>query len=78
MNIENDPSKTEGKIVKIIARSFKPKPVQEIADEIQKTYDETQTYLQMIGKRLTLTFSSLPDGGKAVRIVTGPHKPRFR
>ena len=78
MNIEYDASKTESKIVKIIARSFKPKPIQELADEIQKTYDETQAYLEMIGKRLTIAYTDLPDGVRAVRIIANRHRARFR
>jgi capsular polysaccharide biosynthesis protein len=49
MNIENDPAETNRKIVQILARSLKPKPVQEIADEIQKSYNETLKHLDMIG-----------------------------
>lgn len=78
MNIENDPTETEREIVQILARSKIPKPVEEIADEIQKSYDDTLQYLDMIGKLRPIGFTLIPDGLYAVELVTGPHNARFR
>ena len=80
MHIEYDPTKTDGKIIQILCRSNGPKPVQEIADEIKKSYDDTLQHLEMIGKRRTLRFTpnTNPGGLLDVEIVTGPHNVRFR
>jgi hypothetical protein len=68
--IESDPTETERKIRRILAPLYKPKPVQEIADEIQKSYDDTLQCLVMIDKhRPALSFSDLPNGGSAVEIA---------
>ena len=72
MNIESNPTETERKIVQILARSLKPKPVQEIADEIQKSYGDTLKHLDMIGKFRRIRYYNHPDGLNSVEFITGP------
>jgi hypothetical protein len=77
MNIENDPAETNRKIVQTLARSLKPKPVQEIADEIQKSYNETLKHLDMIGKQRRIRYYNLPDGTNMVEFITDSQNPKF-
>ncbi len=78
MSSENDPAETDRKIVQILARALKPKPVQEIADETQKSYDDTLTHLDRIGKSKRIRYHNLPDGVLGVELVTGPDNLGFR
>ena len=77
--IESDPTETERQIIKILAPLYKPKPVQEIADEIHKSYDETMQALIMINKKRApaLNFFDLPSGGSAVEIARPARKQGF-
>jgi hypothetical protein len=76
MNIENDPTETDRMIVQMLARSLKPKPVQEIADEIQKSYKDTLQHLGMINKLRPLRYFNLPNGILGVELVTVPAQPK--
>lgn len=75
MHIENDPTPIIRKILYILAHSSQPKPIKEIAQEIAKPYDDTQQYLNMMRRLWPITYSDLPNGDRAVEIVTGPHFP---
>ena len=79
MSINNPSDETERKIIQILARSFKPKPIQEIADEIQRSYDDTLKYLVSIGENRPIRFTiitDVPGGLQAVETVVGSHKKR--
>ncbi len=63
----------------IFARSFKPKPVQEIADEIQLSYDDTLKCLVRIGESLPIRFTNItdvPHGLQAVKVVMGSQQKK--
>ena len=77
MHLEYETSETERKIVRILARSSKPTPIQEIAGEIQESYDDTKQHIMMLGKRLTIHFFDLPDEKQAVAIVTSQERAGF-
>ncbi len=79
MSINNPSDETERKIIQILARSFKPKPIQEIADEIQRSYDDTLKYLVSIGENRPIRFTNItdvPGGLQAVETVVGSHKKK--
>jgi hypothetical protein len=76
MSIHNPSDETERKIVQILASSLKPKPVQEIANEIQRSYDDTLNYLVRIGEQRPIHFTNITDvsgGLQAVETVMGFH-----
>ena len=79
MSINNPSDETERKIIQILARSFKPKPIQEIADDIQRSYDDTLKYLVSIGENRPIRFTNItdvPGGLQAVETVVGSDKKR--
>jgi capsular polysaccharide biosynthesis protein len=70
MSTESIPDETELKVFNLLARASKPKPVQDIANEIQQSYEETMKYLKHIGERRHIRFHHLDDGFQAVSFVT--------
>lgn len=74
MNITTLSDDAEKKVRTILARRFEPRPVQAIADEIQRSYDETLQYLVHIGETLPIRFTNIPDGLQAVEVVVGSRK----
>jgi hypothetical protein len=71
MSAEDMPDEIELKIFNMLARASKPRPVQDIANEMQQNYDETMMHLRRIGGRKHLRFHHLDDGFQAVSFVAG-------
>jgi len=69
MSLESDiPDEMELKVFNLLSRSSKPRPIQEIADEIRKDYDFTFNYLMRMRERRHLRFHNLDDGTQSVEL----------
>ena len=67
---EDMPDEMELKVFNLLARSSKPRPIQEIADQIGRDYDYTLNYLMHMGKRRRIRLHNLADGTQSVELVT--------
>ena len=74
MSAEDMPDEIELKIFNLVARASKPKPVQDIANEMQQSYDETMMHLERIRDRRHLRFHHLEDGFKAVSFIASSQR----
>jgi hypothetical protein len=71
MSYESDiPDEMELKVFNLLARCSKPRPIQEIADEIRKDYDYTFNYLMGMRARRHLRFHNLDDGTQSVELFS--------
>jgi hypothetical protein len=71
MSYESDiPDEMELKVFNLLARCSKPRPIQEIADEIRKDYDYTLNYLMGMRERRHLRFHNLDDGTQSVELFS--------
>jgi len=74
MNSHNPSDETERKILNELLKGKQPKPVQEIADAVQCSYDDALKYLDRIGKLRPIRFINItdtPGALQAVEIVMG-------